>query len=343
MRTQVRGSYRGRVPILDRCLIAMAKVAIFGATGRLGSFAVHTISYIPHVSEILLLGRSGREEYLDGLTKDFMECFAARGTNISIGWSTDLADARDAAIVVCTAGVARQPGQSRLDLAMENARVVAPFAREIGRIALDSFLLMVTNPVDVMTALALQYSGMRRSRVFGLGTHLDSMRLKALLAEKLQVHVSEVHTRIVGEHGESMVPLWSATSIGGIALNNLMIDRVLDREEIMQIVKNSGEAIIRKKGFTVYGPGEAIATLVRAILGNENRILTVSSHMDGEIKGISGVCIGTPARLNRAGVTPVPIWMNDAELKAFVESAEKIKYFTREILEKLGRDLRPSE
>jgi malate dehydrogenase len=285
----------------------MVKVSIIGATGRLGAFAAHTLSHIPYVDELMLIGREGREDYLDGLVRDLSESFAARGDSTDISWSTDLEDVERSMVIVCTAGIPRQPGQNRLDLAMQNAQIITPMAEQIGEISPNTILFMVTNPVDVMTAVALRYSRLNPERVFGLGTHLDSMRLKSLIAEKLHVHVSEVHTRIIGEHGESMV----------------------------DTVKISGEMIIRKKGSTVYGPGEAIATLVRTVLGNENRILTVSSYIRSEVHDIRDVCIGVPARINRSGAFPVPIRLEEEEVLAFRESAEKIRLFTNEVLEKL--------
>ncbi|KUK62232.1 MAG: Malate dehydrogenase (NADP) / malate dehydrogenase (NAD), partial [Methanoculleus marisnigri] len=252
----------------------MAKVTILGATGNVGIFAAHTISEIPYVSDMLLVGRPGRENFLAGCCRDLSDSFAARGTDIRLSYSTDLADTKDSDIIICTAGVPRQPGQDRNDLAFENAKLVAATAETIGRSSPDAILLLVTNPVDVTTAVALKYSGFQPRHVFGLGTHLDSMRLKSLIARYFRVHVSEVHTRIIGEHGDSMVPLWSATTIGGIRINNLPTFSGLPAQEMIDTVRTSGEAIIRDKGATVYGPGEAIATLVKTILGNENRILT---------------------------------------------------------------------
>jgi malate dehydrogenase len=313
----------------------MATVAIIGASGRIGSFAAHAISHDPHVGEILLIGREGSDERLDGLARDLQDSFAARGSDIRIGWSVDLEDVRGSDIVVFTAGHPRNPGQDRLDLAMENARIVAPAAETVSRVAPDAIIFMVTNPVDVMTTVALRVSGLQPERVFGLGTHLDSMRLKSLIAEYFKVHVSEVHTRIIGEHGESMVPLWSATTIGGIQVENLPAFSDLPREEMISTVKTSGEQIIRKMGATTYGPGEAIATLVHTILGNENRILTVSRYVVEDIYGIGDVCIGAPARINRSGIFPVPIRIEDSEVEAFKCSVEKIRGITREVLERL--------
>ena len=310
----------------------MTKVTIIGATGNVGMFAAHAISSIPHVSEILLHGREGRESLLKGITQDLIDSFAALGTDVRINWTTNLKDAAGSDVVVITAGAPRTPGQSRMDLAVGNARIIAPLTRTIGVVAPMAKILMVTNPVDVMTCIALKYSGLPPSQVFGLGTHLDSMRLKSLIAAYFKVHVSEVHTRIIGEHGDSLVPLWSATTIGGIKISNLPTFSRLPMQDIIHSVKTSGEEIIKNKGSTVYGPGEAIATLVRTVLSDENRILTVSTYVKTEVHGIGNVCIGVPARINRHGVFPITIRIDESEVMAFRKSVEKIRANTQEVL-----------
>lgn len=316
----------------------MSKVAIIGATGNVGTFAAYAISVDPHVHEILLYGREGREAFLKGLAQDFADSFAARGTNIKVTWTTSLKDVAGSDIVVITAGTPRGPGQNRLDLALGNARIIAPMARTIGTVAPDTKIIMVTNPVDVMTCVALKYSGLKPNQVFGLGTHLDSMRFKSLIAGYFKVHVSEVHTRIIGEHGDSMVPLLSATTIGGIKISNLPAFAHLPVQDFIQSVKTSGEQIIKNKGSTVFGPGEAIATLVKTVLGDDNRILTVSAYVKSEVHGIGGVCIGVPARINKNGAFPVTIRIDESEVIAYRESVEKIRATIRQIISELEND-----
>jgi len=317
--------------------IIMSKVTVIGATGNVGMFASYAISANPHVREILLYGREGRETLLRGISQDFIDSFAARGTNIKVNWTTNLKDAAGSDVVIITSGIPRSPGQDRLDLALANAQIVAPLAQTIGVIAPDTKILVVTNPVDVMTCVALKHSGLKPSQVFGLGTHLDSMRLKSLIAVYFKVHVSEVHTRIIGEHGDSMVPLWSATTIGGIKISNLPAFAHLPVQEIIESVKSSGNMIIKDKGSTVYGPGEAIASLVKTVLGDENRILTVSAYIKSEVNGIGegDVCTGVPARINRSGVFPITIKIDESEVIAFRESVEKIRTITKKVLETL--------
>jgi malate dehydrogenase len=309
----------------------MSKVTIIGATGNVGMFVAHAISEIPYVSDLLLQGRPGREDLLEGIAHDLLDSFAATGNSTGLEWTTAMEETKDSDIVVCTAGLPRRPGQDRLDLAVENARIVAEVSAQVALFSPDAKILMVTNPVDVMTSVALAYSGMDPQQVFGLGTHLDSMRLKNLIASYFQVHVSEVHTRIIGEHGDSMVPLWSATTIGGIQICNLPAFSDLPVDKIMKSVRDSGERIIRTKGSTVYGPGEAIATLVRTVLGNENRILTVSAFVKSEVHDIGGVCISVPARINRAGVFPITIKIDEQEVQDYKESVEKIRMVTEQV------------
>lgn len=309
----------------------MAKVAIIGATGQVGSYAAHAVSQFPHVQEMCLYGRPGNEKYLDGLSHDMMDSFAARGTNTRITFGVEPKDLRGSDIIILTSGAPRKPNQTRLDLAMENGRVVKSYAEQVGRMAPDSILLVVTNPVDIMTTVALKYSGMMPHRVFGLGTHLDSMRLKAKLAEFFNVHVSEVHTRIIGEHGESMVPLWSATTIGGIQIDNLRGTAILPRDEILDYVKNSGSYIIKAKGATVFGPGDAIGALIRTIVEDENRMLTVSTQIRREIYGHEGVCISVPARVTRGGVFPIGVKLADDEVEKFGASVKIIRKLTEEV------------
>ncbi|MDO5845539.1 MAG: malate dehydrogenase [Methanocorpusculum sp.] len=316
----------------------MAKVTIIGATGQVGSYVAHAVSQFPHVREMCLYGRPGNEQYLDGLAHDMMDSFAARGTNTRVIFGTDPKDLRGSDIIVLTSGKPRKADQTRLDLALENARIVKVYAEQVGRMAPEAILLVVTNPVDIMTTIALKYSGMMPHRVFGLGTHLDSMRLKACLAEFFNVHVSEVHTRIIGEHGNSMVPMWSATTIGGIQIDNLLGVAKVDREALMDRVKNSGSYIIKAKGATVYGPGDAIATLIRTIVEDENRLLTVSAQIRRESFGHEGVCISVPARISRGGVFPIGVTLPPDEKEAFGKSVALIKEITEHVCEVLDTE-----
>ena len=315
----------------------MFKVAIIGASGTVGRYAALAISRIPTIHEILLVGRVSSQNMLEGIARDLLDSFAATGTPIKVSVSYDLAHLAGSDIVIITAGTPRKPGQNRLDLAHQNAAIVAQYAKDIAHFAPEALIMVVTNPVDVMTSVALEYSGKKPHTVFGLGTHLDSMRLKSLIADQYQVHVSEVHTRIIGEHGESMVPLWSATTIGGIQLTNLPDFAKLDPDALLATVKKTGQMIIEGRGATEWGPGEAIATIVRVILCDECRILTVSAYINQEIDGISDICIGVPVRISRTGVYPVAIRVEKEESAAFRQSVAQVKAAKEDVMKELSK------
>jgi len=310
----------------------MSKVSIIGASGTVGRYAALAISRIPNMSEVLLFGRAHSHAMLEGIKRDLLDSSAATGIPTKVKYSSDILDLAESDIVIITAGVPRRPDQDRFDLASQNAWVVAEYSKKIADVAPEALIMVVTNPVDIMTSVALEYSGKDKHHVFGLGTHLDSMRLKSLIAEQYHVHVSEVHTRIIGEHGESMVPLWSATTIGGIQLANLPQFSKPDYESLLETVKKTGQKIIEGRGATEWGPGEAIATIVRVILGNENRILTLAAYVSQEINGIGGVCIGVPVYINRSGVHPVEIHIEEEEAIAFKASVARVKKATEEMM-----------
>jgi len=317
----------------------MAKVTLIGATGQVGTYVAHAVSQFPHVSEMCLFGRPGKEIYLDGLAHDLIDSFAARGIDTKMTFGTRPEDLHGSDIIILSAGIPRKADQTRLDLALENARIVKVYAEMVGRYAPNSLLLVVTNPVDIMTSIALKYSGMGHHRVFGLGTHLDSMRLKSRLASLFNVHVSEVHTRIVGEHGDSMVPLWSATTVGGIQIDKLIGFPEVNREELIKEVKGSGSYIIKAKGATVYGPGDAIASLVRTIVENENRLLTVSTELVWDSSVHEGICIGIPAKIANNGAFAVDIQMSPEEAEAFSRSVKIVQEITENVCQILDKEV----
>ncbi|MCL2460980.1 MAG: malate dehydrogenase, partial [Euryarchaeota archaeon] len=170
----------------------MYKVSIIGASGTVGRYAALAISRIPNMHEVLLFGKPSNQAVLEGIARDLLDSSAAIGIPTKISWSSDIHDLTGSDIVIITAGTPRKSGQDRFDLAYQNAGLVAEYSKNIAHIAPEALLMVVTNPVDIMTSVALEYSGKDRCHVFGLGTHLDSMRLKSLIADHYHVHVSEV-------------------------------------------------------------------------------------------------------------------------------------------------------
>jgi malate dehydrogenase len=231
-----------------------------------------------------------------------------------------------------------------MDVAVPNAKIVAEYARLVAKHAPESIILVITNPVDIMTYVAYKASGFPRSRVIGLGNHLDSLRLKNLIAKHFNIHVSEIHTRIIGEHGDHMVLLLSSTSIGGILVKDFPQYQSFDVETIVDKVKNAGSYVINKKGATEYGPAFAISNTVKTIINDEKRILTLTTYLDGEIYGVGDVCLGVPVKLGINGVERIiGVKMNDKELEDFITAAKTVKKAKDEIMATLEGEINLSK
>jgi malate dehydrogenase len=309
------------------------KVSIVGASGKVGKSAAFCLAEENVANQLVLIGRKESFERIEGESLDMYDAMAAKDIRISIKASCDMEDLQDSDVVVITAGVPRQAGMSRLDIAVPNAKIVAEYSRIIAEHSPHSIILVVTNPVDVMTYVALKASGFDKNKVFGLGNHLDSLRLKNMLAKHFNIHVSEIHTRVIGEHGDHMVPLVSSTSIGGILLKNYALNGSIDIEGMVRKVINAGSYVIDKKGSTEYGPAYAIANIITTILNDEKRILTVSTYLDGEIEDIKDVCLGVPVKLGVNGIERIiPIKMNDNETKALINAAKVVKENTDKVM-----------
>lgn len=248
----------------------------------------------------------------------------------SVEGSADLEICRGASVVVITAGAKQKPGQSRMDLAFANAAICRDLIPKLQSVAPDAILLLVTNPVDVMTYIALKISSLPRQRVLGSGTVLDSSRFRFLIASRLKVAVQNVHAYIAGEHGDSEIPLWSSAHVGNIPLHEWAVAghgklTVRDRTEIFQNVKNAAQQIIQGKGATNYAIGLAAARILEALLHDENRVLPVSSLLTN-YHDMDDVCLSVPCIVNRTGVeVPLPIPFNPAELAGLQNSAQTIR------------------
>jgi L-lactate dehydrogenase len=248
----------------------------------------------------------------------------------------DYSDCASADIIVVTAGAKQKPGQSRLDLTQKNAQVVRSICRQISEQNSSAVLVMVTNPVDALTYLALKELKWPHQRVIGSGTVLDSARFKYLLSQHCGIDAHNVHAYILGEHGDSEVAAWSMSHIAGVPLNEYCrICKVCDYNEhhrkIAEEVRNSAYHIIDYKGSTYYGIGLSLVRITEAILRNEHSILTVSSLLDGQY-GIKDVCLSVPCVVGDNGVKMIiDAELAPAELQALRASAQTI----REVLDEI--------
>lgn len=248
----------------------------------------------------------------------------------------DLEVCGGADVVVITAGAKQKPGQTRLDLAAANVAMCRDLVPRLVDVAPDAVLLVVTNPVDVVTYAAQQFSGWPARRVFGSGTVLDSSRLRFLIAEHTGVAVQNVHAYIAGEHGDSEVPLWSTASIGGVPVQDWGVtgERPLDAEaraRIHEQVVRSAYEIIAGKGATSLAIGLAVARILEAVLHDEHRVLPVTSRLDG-VHGLSDVCLSMPSVVGREGVGRVlPTPLSDPEREQLVASAAAVRRVARDL------------
>ncbi len=250
--------------------------------------------------------------------------------------SDDIEVCRGADLVVVTAGAKQKPGQTRLELAGANVALCRTLVPRLLEVAPDAVLLLVTNPVDVVTYAALKYSGLPSRRVFGSGTVLDSSRLRLLVAEHCGVAVQNVHAYIAGEHGDSEIPLWSSASIGSVPLLAWEVPGrpALDaaaREEIVRRVVGAAGEIIRGKGATNYAVGLAAARVIEAVLRDQRQVLPVSSLLDG-IAGIGDVCLSLPSVVDRLGVdTVLPSPLSEQEAQGLRRSADTVRGVIRSL------------
>jgi len=247
-----------------------------------------------------------------------------------------LADGEDADIVIITAGAKQKPGESRLELVQRNLEIFKGLIPQIVQYCSQAILLIVTNPVDIMTYVSLKLSGLPTSSVIGSGTVLDTARFRYLLAEKFQLDPRSLHAYIIGEHGDSEVPVWSKVNISGMQLFNEDSDgeKLVDADTIKPIfeqVKNAAYEVIQRKGATSYAIGLGVTQIVQSILRNQNRLLTVSSLIQG-FEGIDDVCLSLPAVVNRQGVSRTLNLMLTATEKEQLQNSARV---LRQTIEKL--------
>ena len=248
------------------------------------------------------------------------------------------ADCKDAQIVVITAGIAQKPGQTRLELAEVNTKIVKDITKQIMATGFNGIIIVASNPVDLMSYVVYKTSGLPKSQVIGSGTILDTARLRYVLAEYLNISSKNIHAYIMGEHGDSSFVPWNYAYVGCKNINDVMNDSKLPikkLEELHQKVINAAYEIIEKKKATYYGIGMALNRLVRAILDNENSILTVSTYLEGEY-GQNDIYIGVPAIINNKGVREViKLELNEDEKQKLNKSCELMKDMRKQSIDKI--------
>ena len=270
-------------------------ISIVGA-GKVGSSAAFNILRF-RISDVVLVDIV--ENLAHGEALDMMQAAPAIEFDGKIIGTSDFGKMKGSELVIITAGEARKPGTSRLDLMNKNTRLVRSIVKEVVKYAPDCKLMMVTNPVDIMTYIAFKESGFERNRVFGMGNILDTLRFRSYIAMELNVSREDTRALVIGEHGDSMVPLVNHASVSGIPITDLFTKEQVER--IVDLTRTSGAEVIKLKGSTTYAPAAVIAIMADAVLRGRNRVMSVSTYLQGEY-GFSDVSIGVPVILGRNGV-----------------------------------------
>lgn len=248
----------------------------------------------------------------------------------------DYADLADAGMIIITAGAGQKPGETRMDLVHKNVNIFRSIIPQITRYNQEAILLVVANPVDILTWETLQLSGFPAQRVIGSGTVLDSSRLKYLLGSHLDVDPRSVHAYMIGEHGDSELAVWSSANISGVPLTEFCelrgyTQHTENQQKLYEEVKNSAYRIIEKKGATCYGIALSVQRICECIVRDEHGILPVSSLIQGHF-GLQGLCISVPTILGACGVERVlDIALSEEEQGALLSSAKALKEVLQQI------------
>jgi L-lactate dehydrogenase len=297
------------------------KVVIVGA-GAVGSSFAYALAQKGLADEIALSDIN--RDYAEGQVLDLAHGLPFYpNIQIKVGTEQDYADAN---VIVITAGAKQMPGESRLNLLQKNASMIETIMDQIVAQKSRAVVVIASNPVDILTQVAIKHSGWPKNRIIGSGTVLDSSRFRYLLSKHCNVDVSNVHAYILGEHGDSEFPAWSMTHVGGIPIDEYCPQCAtcggweLEREEIARQVKESAYHIINYKGATYYAIGMALVRITSAILQDQNSVLTVSTLLEGEY-GLHDVCLSIPAMLGKDGIRRIVEAKLPADEQALLEKS----------------------
>jgi malate dehydrogenase len=294
-------------------------IAIIGA-GKVGSQAAFDILK-DRISDVVLIDLY--RELAQGEALDMMQAAPAIEFDGRIQGTSDLREMEGSELVIVIAGQARKPDMTRIDLMNNNARVVRSIVKEVAKYAPNCNLMIVTNPVDIMTFIARKESGLPPNHVFGMGNILDTLRFRNYIAQELNVSREDTYALVIGEHGDSMVPLVEYACVSGIPITSL-----LTKEQIAKIVHQtvtSGANVIRLKGSTTYAPAAVIAMMADSVLKGRNRVMSVSTCPNGEY-GCSNYSIGVPVVLGRNGIERIiELELAPESKQRFEKSVETIK------------------
>jgi malate dehydrogenase len=300
-----------------------AKITVVGA-GHVGATTAHWCA-AAELGDIVLLDIPAAGDMPKGKALDLMQASPIIGFDAMITGTSDYADAANSDVVVITAGIPRKPGMSRDDLLSTNAKIVTDVTQQVKDTSPDAFLIVVSNPLDAMVQRALQVSGFPAKRVMGQAGVLDTGRYRTFLAMELGVSVEDISALLMGGHGDTMVPLPSCTSVGGIPVTQLLskerLDEIIDRTR-----KGGGEIVsLLKTGSAYYAPAAATAQMVEAIVRDKKRLIPCAAYCDQEY-GVGGYYVGVPVILGAGGVEKIiELDLTEEEKANFQNSVDAVK------------------
>ena len=295
-------------------------ITIIGS-GKVGGAAALFTALRKVTDEILLL------DVVQGLPQgeamDINHMLAEKGIDVNVRGSNDYSEMKGSDIVVVVAGSGRKPGMTRMDLLKINASIVKGVVENIQKYAKDSMIVPVTNPLDPMAYLTYKVSGFQRNRVFGMGGMLDLSRFTQFIHEATGYSRNSIRALVVGEHGENMLPLPRFSTVSGIPLSSILSKEKI--EEIVQGTRQVAAKVIELKGATVHAPGNAISTIIEAVLNDTKQVIPVATYLDGEY-GYSDVTIGVPAVIGKNGVEKIiELDLDSSEKEWFKKGVESVK------------------
>ncbi|HET7336328.1 MAG TPA: malate dehydrogenase [Candidatus Nitrosotalea sp.] len=295
-------------------------ITIIGS-GKVGGAAALFTALRKVTDEILLL------DVVQGLPQgeamDINHMLAEKGIDVNVRGSNDYSEMKGSDVVVVVAGSGRKPGMTRMDLLKINASIVKGVVENIQKYAKDSMIIPVTNPLDPMAYLTYKVSGFQKNRVFGMGGMLDLSRFTQFIHESTGYSRNSIRGLVIGEHGENMLPLPRFSTVSGIPLSSILPKEKTD--EIVQSTRQVAAKVIELKGATVHAPGNAISTIVEAVLNDTKQVIPVATYLDGEY-GYSDVSIGVPAVIGKNGVEKIiELDLDSNEKEWFKKGVESVK------------------
>ena len=305
----------------------MTKISLIGA-GQIGGTLAHLIGLKELANEVVLF------DVASGIAKgkalDIAQSSSVDGFNVKFSGTDNYEDIKDSDVIIITAGVPRKPGMSRDDLLGINLKIIKQVAEGIKKYSPNAFVICITNPLDVMVMAFQKYSGLPTNKVVGMAGILDSSRFKLFLSLELNVPVKEIHTMVMGGHGDTMVPLPRFTKISGKPLNELVKQGKISEERLESInqrTRDGGAEIVKylEKGSAFYAPAASGVEMAKAYINNENKVLPCAAYLNGEY-GVNGIYAGVPVVINNKGIDKIEvIELDQKEKEQFDHSIEAVK------------------